>query len=339
MSPGPRDWQDDARRIGMFTAPVLVNPQPGQTATVHAAGEGPPETLEELERRHQYESRKAELDDERDAERRSRKIKRDAEDARNLAAIRALQDRPDGEGSASSMALFREILGQNQQAMNALQGDLRQARADAQTSASQATQAGLAALEQRIAGLQNAGAPAGAGTVNALEELVKTATAITQVRTALDNAIPHAPALNPGLSREQALEEQRIQAEVTLRNRNLDLQLAEADAAREAAREDREMSRRRIDSVLGTVDRAAGPLLAAIVGDRFGGAANGSAPPPPPPDAGYTPAPMAASGPPLPAQLPYTCPYCNGVNYEPPGTASTTCPRCGQFVMLTMDGP
>lgn len=315
----PRAWQETARGGGIFRVPMLTGVAPGSADP----GVQSEETPEAMRRRLHVERERERIMEEEEEEREVRRAKRQADIARANAEIERAHG-GGGQGNVEMMGLIREMMDSGRRDREALQSDLAAARADAARASEGATQAQLHALEARLNSVGNAtsGPP-----TNALHDLVTQAKALVDVRAALDNIVPAAPPVNVALSREQALQQQAVSHEVRLRDRELDARIAEAEATAQAAREERSMGAARLDRVLGVVDRAAGPLLESLVGDRFGGG-GGAAPPPPEP---MTAGPPGAASP----QLPYTCPYCQGVNYEGPGTASTTCPRCGQFVLLT----
>ncbi len=194
--------------------------------------------------------------------------------------------------------------------------DLQQQMAAAQAGQTQAVQQQLLNMQQMIAGLAN---PAAA--VDPLAALTSTVEAVSKIKGAFDGLV-----VDPNVSRQQAMEQLRIEGETELRRLELKDRLEEARDARENKREERLSRDRRFEGITTMVQDTLKPLVETIgvekvtefLGGKMGGNGNGNGAQPPPTQVG----PPAGMGQTL-------CPNCRTVNLAPLGATMHTCTNCG----------
>ena len=311
-STGPLDWAQQVR-------PGVLE----VTANGHATR--PRTVLDDLDDRRrrglERQEIETEIDDAEDEaslrarRRRIDKLKLDVEEQRLLGIM---EKSLGGGGDAGMADVIREM-----NATNAMQFDrmleLLRGNSRQQSSAELAELRGdLRALQGQIQQALSQPSTDPDGTQGVMRALDLVSTIENKIRERQPEAA--APAVEPGMTREQVLRQIAIEEEADLRRAELKDKREDREFAREMAREGARTRRARLASAAGMVDQYAGPVLAAILGSRAQKLLGGGSEDP------------GALRTELGTKKAYQCPDCGAVNWEEPSVEITACPACGVSV-------
>jgi hypothetical protein len=325
---GPRDWAVATAGAppGTITGLRLVPSGAGAPAPT---GTLSPEEVE-LEKERQREAARAareELADiraERERRARRRRIEDDIEEVKLQRLLRNGGREPDPEPSPSAgarlqgelaMQFNREREGMLER-IDRLTEQVVSQRADTQTAA---VQRQLDELRVQVASIGQGQGPPGSGPIS---QLVSAFEDLKRVRTVMDEIAPPPapPPLDPGLTNEQRIAQDRMNLEHDIRIDNIKLQRETLAARREELQADIAFKQARLDRLVAGLESALGPLAAAVAGGGLANLFGGG-------DSGNDAAPALAA-PAQPEMIHYPCPNCHAINYVAAGTDVTSCPHC-----------
>jgi hypothetical protein len=263
-----------------------------------------------------------------------------------MAIIRALQG-DDGRGRRDDTLapLIQQLVQSNQESQRTVIAAIQQLQRGQQDDALTAVTRGMDALERRLTQLAerltNAPAAPTADTASALATAVSELRALREFRTTMDEALDIPSQAQQMVSRDQAVQQLRMEFEVAKGRAEMQERLEDRRQARLDAEREYEFKKHRLDGAMNTAQQIAPAVLAAILGDKakdfvsaMGGGGGAPAAPPAnggggPPQAQIAPPPNGAGSEPPPGIAMWVCPTCNAQNLAQPTATFASCARCG----------